>query len=71
MARGPSGRIVIEVDPQLKHELYVELARRAMTLKSWFLKEAVSLIATGAQPTVFPEGNTGIVARSDSRAERK
>ena len=35
------------------------------------LKEAVSLIATGDQPTLFPEGNTNIVAWNDSRTERK
>ena len=58
MTRGPSGRIVIEVDPQLKHDLYVELARREMTLKAWFLKKAASLIAMGNQPTLFPKDNT-------------
>lgn len=40
MARGESGRIVLEVDPDLKGELYVELARRGLTLKAWFVGEA-------------------------------
>jgi len=39
MARGLSGRIVIEVDPATKHDLYVALARRGLTLKAWFLHE--------------------------------
>ena len=62
MARGPSGRIVIEVDPQLKNDLYVELARREMTLKSWFLKEARSLL---------PKGKPGSGGRRSRRAKRK
>lgn len=40
MARGLSGRIVIEVDPATKHSLYVALARHGLTLKAWFLREA-------------------------------
>ena len=71
MPRGTSGRIVIEVDPQLKHDLYVELARREMTLKSWFIREAGALIAIGAQLTLLPEGNTASGGRRDSGAERK
>lgn len=47
MARGSSGRIVIEVDPRLKNELYVELARGGMSLKAWFLREAELLLASG------------------------
>lgn len=44
MARGASGRIVLEVDPDLKGELYVELARRGLTLKAWFIGEAERLV---------------------------
>lgn len=44
MARGESGRIVIEVDPQLKAELHEKLSSRGTTMKAWFLREAVSFL---------------------------
>jgi hypothetical protein len=44
MARGDSGRIVLEVDPDLKGELYVELAKRGLTLRAWFIGEAERLV---------------------------
>lgn len=37
MARGASGRIVIEIDPEVKSRLYAVLAKSEMTLKEWFL----------------------------------
>ena len=37
MAVGQSGRIVIEIDPELKQELYASLTDDGMTLKQWFL----------------------------------
>lgn len=40
MSRGPSGRIVLEVDPETKRELYATLAREGLTLKAWFLDRA-------------------------------
>ncbi|MFS3557136.1 hypothetical protein [Citrobacter braakii] len=40
MSIGSSGRIVIEVEPELKRELYSYLARDGLTLKEWFLHEA-------------------------------
>ena len=53
MARGDSGRVVIEVDPSLKHALYVALATSGSTLKDWFVKEATRHCAEVAQPTLF------------------
>jgi hypothetical protein len=46
MSVGASGRLVIEVDPQFKKELYSVLTRRGMTLKEWFLAQAGSCIAS-------------------------
>lgn len=40
MARGQSGRIVIEVEPQFKRNLYSALASDGSTLKSWFIQVA-------------------------------
>lgn len=40
MARGPSGRIVLEVPPELKRQLHSHLAAEAKSLKDWFLEQA-------------------------------
>lgn len=40
MARGTSGRIVIEVDPTEKQRLYEALEKDGLTLKNWFLDQA-------------------------------
>ncbi|NLK93300.1 MAG: hypothetical protein GX273_09295 [Bacteroidales bacterium] len=57
MARGKSGRIVLEVDPKLKKDLYLELARREQTLKDWFVAEANNLAYNGAQTDLFKDSN--------------
>jgi len=44
MARGKSGRIVLEVDHEIKNELYVALAKNETTLKDWFLSNASNYI---------------------------
>ncbi len=49
MSIGSSGRIVIEVEPSAKRELYAALARDGLTLKDWFLKSAESYLAQGHQ----------------------
>lgn len=41
MSIGKSGRIVIEVEPVLKKDLYSSLAKEGLTLKEWFLKNVV------------------------------
>lgn len=38
MARGASGRIVIEIDPEIKQELYDQLEKENSNLKAWFLE---------------------------------
>mgnify|MGYP003978551643 FL=1 len=44
MAKGKSGRIVIEIDPTLKEDLYVELKSHGLTLKDWFLEGVTSFL---------------------------
>ena len=44
MSIGPSGRIVIEVEPNVKRELYSALAKDGLTLKNWFLVNAASYL---------------------------
>jgi hypothetical protein len=40
MVRGDSGRIVIEIDPSQKENLYYVLKKNGLTLKEWFLLQA-------------------------------
>lgn len=40
MARGQSGRIVLEVTPELKNELYSAISKKGITLKDWFVDNA-------------------------------
>jgi hypothetical protein len=53
MARGDSGRIVIEIDPALKRELYAALAMSESTLKDWFVKAASRYCTEAMQPDLF------------------
>lgn len=48
MSIGSSGRIVIEVEPDVKRHLYSVLARDGLTLKDWFLRE-VEIYVNDAQ----------------------
>ncbi len=38
MPVGSSGRIVIEISPELKQELYQQLNQENLNLKQWFLR---------------------------------
>lgn len=38
MVQGASGRVVIEIEPHLKRQLYSSLAAQGMTLKEWFIR---------------------------------
>lgn len=49
MSIGSSGRIVIELDPEVKRHLYSALARDGLTLKDWFIKEAATYVAKAEQ----------------------
>lgn len=51
MARGRSGRIVLEVDADLKRRLYAVLTVRELTLKDWFIIQAKELLAEHEQPS--------------------
>lgn len=44
---------MIEVDPDLKNELYIELARQGLTMKAWFVQEATRLVTHGSQVELF------------------
>jgi hypothetical protein len=53
MARGESGRVVVEIDPDLKSRLYGALTERGLTLKAWFVDEAQRYIELERQPLLF------------------
>lgn len=53
MARGESGRIVIEFEPEVKRRLYTALALSGSTLKNWFIKSAATFCSDTAQPSLF------------------
>lgn len=46
MSIGSSGRIVIELEPSLKRQIYSALAKDGLTLKEWFVREAETYIKT-------------------------
>jgi len=49
MPRGTSGRIVIEVDPEVKEQLYAALDRDGLKLKYWFLDQVDEYLHHGTQ----------------------
>ncbi len=57
VARGRSGRIVLEVDPALKRELYVALTAEDATLKDWFVEQARTYL--GKTPSKRPRRKQG------------
>lgn len=44
MARGPSGRVVVEMEPALKRALHARLVSEGRSLKDWFLECAASYL---------------------------
>jgi hypothetical protein len=58
MAKGSSGRLVIEIDPLLKEELYQALGDENMNLKQWFLQNVSHFLKARTQPSLpFFNGN--------------
>ncbi len=53
MARGESGRIVLEIDPSEKDNLYTALTKDGLTLKDWFLRQAEQYLRDRDQIPLF------------------
>lgn len=49
MSVGKSGRIVIEIEPELKQELHWVLREEGMNLKQWFLENVERYLAERGQ----------------------
>jgi hypothetical protein len=70
MARGESGRIVLEIDPAEKDSLYAALTKDGLTLKEWFLRRASEYLHKQAQRTLLA-ASTMSAARPPERFGRK
>jgi hypothetical protein len=46
MSKSESGRVVIEIDPEMKRYLYSALALDQQTLKEWFVNNAKVYISS-------------------------
>jgi hypothetical protein len=44
MARGDSGKIVLEIEPAEKEKLYSAVKRDGLTMKDWFLQQMASYL---------------------------
>lgn len=53
MSIGNSGRIVIEVEPNLKRELYAVLSMDGKTLKDWFVAQAETFVESRQLPLQY------------------
>lgn len=52
MPVGDSGRVVIEIDKDLKKDLYKLLIENNLTLKEWFTKAADEYVNDMVQPSL-------------------
>ena len=53
MSRGPSGRLVVELEPELKQQLYSTLALDGLTFKDWLTDQVTRYIDNRHQPQLF------------------
>lgn len=53
MAKGVSGRLVIEIDPELKDELYTALNKEGLNLKQWFLLNTEQYLRNRSQMSLL------------------
>ncbi len=50
MAKGDSGRVVLEISPDLKKQIYSILALEQKTLKDWFIEQAEEYVRKKKNP---------------------
>ena len=53
MSRGPSGRLVVELNPDLKRELYLALTLDSLTFKEWLTGQVERYISERRQPPLL------------------
>lgn len=66
MPRSDSGRVVIDLDPEFKRELYSALKEDESNLKTWFLEKATDYVEDKRQPSLFATQSIASNARNDS-----
>jgi hypothetical protein len=53
MSQGPSGRMVVELEPELKRRLYAALAVDGVTFKQWLIWQTEHFLSDRDQPFLF------------------
>lgn len=53
MAKGSSGRLVIEIDPSIKKELYERLGEKGLNMREWFLINANAYLKQNKQNSLL------------------
>ena len=53
MSQGPSGRMDVEMEPQLKKRLYASLAVDGLTFKQWLIWQTERYLSEREQPRLF------------------
>lgn len=71
MPRGDSGRIVLEVDPIVKSELYDALDEDGFTLKDWFLRQAKRYQEDRVQPSLFSVASETVSPYNQGNSKEK
>ena len=67
MPIGSSGRIVIEVEPELKRALHHALRLQGTNLKEWFVEQAESLLAANQEQLEIPFAQPPLQMKEDPR----
>ena len=53
MAQGKSGRIIIDVDPEFKEEIYQAIRNQGFSsMKEWFIQQARRICEESKQPSL-------------------
>jgi hypothetical protein len=50
MAKGPSGRLVVDIEPSLKREFHTALAAEGLTFKEWVIVRIEQYLEERQQP---------------------
>tara|TARA_B110000902_G_scaffold227470_1_gene266822 strand:+ start:512 stop:703 length:192 start_codon:yes stop_codon:yes gene_type:complete len=53
VAKGSSGRLVIEIDPSIKKELYEKLGEKGLNMREWFLINANAYLKQNKQSALL------------------
>jgi len=53
VAKGSSGRLVIEIDPLIKKELYERLGEKGLNMREWFLINANAYLKQNKQSSLL------------------